>query len=75
LSRDLDHGKIGAPASEERAAMTDRNETPGMAHAARLLDDMTQQLTPVPAFLDEQAITERVEYTPAAEENLDGHVL
>ncbi|UIJ59577.1 hypothetical protein LWP59_37085 [Amycolatopsis acidiphila] len=55
--------------------MTDRNETPGMADAARLLDDMTQQLTPVPAFLDEQAITARVEYAPAAEENLDGHVL
>lgn len=55
--------------------MIDRKETPGMADAARLLDDMTQQLTPVPDFLDEQTITERVEYPPAAEENLDGHVL
>jgi hypothetical protein len=55
--------------------MTDRNETSGVANAARLLDDMTQQLTPVPAFLDEQPITERIEHPPAAEENLDGHVL
>ncbi|WP_160148870.1 hypothetical protein [Amycolatopsis alkalitolerans] len=55
--------------------MTDRNEIPGMADAARLLDDMTQQLTPVPAFLDEQVITERIQYTPAAEEDLDGHAL
>ncbi|MTD56026.1 hypothetical protein [Amycolatopsis pithecellobii] len=55
--------------------MTDRNETPGMADAARLLDDCTQQLIPVPAFLDEQTTTERLECTQAAEENLDGHVL
>lgn len=54
--------------------MTDRNETPGVADAARLLDDMTQQLIPVPAFLDEE-ITERVDYAPAAEENVDGLVL
>ncbi|GAA5161753.1 MULTISPECIES: hypothetical protein [Amycolatopsis] len=54
--------------------MTDRNDSPGIAEAARLLDDMTQQLTPVPAFLDEETITERIERTKAAEENLDGHV-
>lgn len=53
--------------------MKDQTEPSGVAEAARLLDDMTQQLIPVPAFLEEQTITERFEHPQAAEENLDGH--
>lgn len=33
--------------------MTEPIDLPGIAEAARLLDDRTQQLMPVPAWLDE----------------------
>jgi hypothetical protein len=55
--------------------MTDRNDSPSVAEAARLLDDMTQQLTPVPAFLDEDTISEPAKEQPPADSKLDGHVL
>lgn len=54
--------------------MIDPRDTPGVAEAARLLDDVTQQLTPVPALLDEETRTERIGHPQAAEDNLDGHV-
>lgn len=53
--------------------MKDQRETPGVAEAASLLDDETQQMTPVPALLDEQPGKARFEQTRAAEEDLDGH--
>jgi hypothetical protein len=55
--------------------MTDRNDSPSVAEAARLLDDMTQQMTPVPAFLDEHTVSEPAEELPPADSKLDGHVL
>ncbi|HET6504774.1 MAG TPA: hypothetical protein VFG87_28830 [Amycolatopsis sp.] len=33
--------------------MTEPNDPPGMAEATRLLDDQTQQLMPVPVWLNE----------------------
>ncbi|HVV13298.1 hypothetical protein [Amycolatopsis sp.] len=54
--------------------MTDRTDTPSVAEAARLLDDMTQQMTPVPALLDEHEVTEKIEVIPPADSNLEGHV-
>ncbi|WP_166462926.1 hypothetical protein [Amycolatopsis acidicola] len=54
--------------------MTDRTEAPGVAEAARLLDDMTQQMTPVPALLDEHEVTEQIEVPVPPESKLDGHV-
>ncbi|HKS45078.1 MAG TPA: hypothetical protein VJT49_08170 [Amycolatopsis sp.] len=38
--------------------MTEPTELSGIAEAARLLDDQTQQLTPVPAWLNEVGGTE-----------------
>ena len=54
--------------------MTDR-EAPGVAEAARLLDDMTQQIIPVPPLLDEDTGREPAEPVPAKDACLDGHVL
>ena len=54
--------------------MIDPRDTPGVAEAARLLDDMTQQLTPVPALLDEETHTDRIAHPQVAADNLDGHV-
>ncbi|HVW39869.1 MAG TPA: hypothetical protein VHC18_00815 [Amycolatopsis sp.] len=54
--------------------MTDR-QAPGVAEAARLLDDMTQQMIPVPPFLDEDKGNEPADSGPVKDSRLDGHVL
>jgi hypothetical protein len=54
--------------------MTDRDESASLAEAARLLDDRTQQLTPVPALLDERSEHQPADVSPLVG-SVDGHVL
>jgi len=54
--------------------MDDRTVS-GVAEAARLLDDMTQQMIPVPPLLDEDGGNAPAESVPAQDSRLDGHVL
>jgi len=54
--------------------MSDR-KAPDVAEAARLLDDMTQQIIPVPPFLDQAKEKQPVESVPRQDSRLDGHVL
>lgn len=44
--------------------MTEPMDLPGMAEAARLLDDQTQQLTPVPVWLTDADETESPRNAP-----------
>ncbi|WAL65936.1 hypothetical protein ORV05_34635 [Amycolatopsis cynarae] len=55
--------------------MSDRTESAGVAEAARLLDDMTQQMTPVPPVLDEGPSAEPDRPTRPRLSEVDGHVL
>ncbi|NKQ55389.1 hypothetical protein HFP15_21120 [Amycolatopsis sp. K13G38] len=54
--------------------MSDR-EAPDVAEAARLLDDMTQQIIPVPPFLDQEKEKRPAEAARPTDSRLDGHVL
>lgn len=54
--------------------MTDR-EARRVAEAARLLDDMTQQMIPIPPLLDEDNRNQPAAAAPAKDSRLDGDVL
>jgi hypothetical protein len=54
--------------------MTDRDDSVSLAEAARLLDDRTQQMTLVPALLDERSVLPPAEVLPPVGD-LDGHAL
>jgi hypothetical protein len=76
LSGDVRHGKIEITAVGGAALkMTNQKDSSGLAKAARLLDDRTQQMTPVPSVLDQSADTERIEAPAPPRAELDGNVL